>query len=286
MIDCSYVQYYYNKINTIQNKRKFMVLCNGFGVKMTVLIADIGGTTARFGIVDHNGLNYLKYLECKNFEGPLEAVEQYFKDINVTNRPKSAIFAVACPLSGDLINFTGSPWSFRISTLKEDMKWDHFDVINDFVANALAIPNIDQTLLKKIGDGQAVENAPIGVIGPGTGLGVSYLTWNGQSYNAFATEGSHMTFAATTEREFNIFQCLKVKYSHISAERVCSGKGLENLYSAIKVLDNKHDLPDLEAPEISSRAIAGSCSVCANRLISCWRSWAAPQEILLFPLAL
>lgn len=231
-----------------------------------VLIADIGGTNARFGIVDSNGLHDLIYLEGKNFAGPVEAAEHYLKEISSKTRPEVAVFAVAGPVNGDLINFTGSPWTFRISTSQKEMNLQHFEVMNDFKANALAIPDISQDLLRKIGGGDPVERAPKGVIGPGTGLGVAYLTWAGDRYEAFPTEGSHATFPPTTEREVDIFHRMKAKYSHISAERVCSGKGLENLYNAIKVLDHKFDLPDLEAPEISKKAMEGSCVVCKEAL--------------------
>ncbi|MDY0029195.1 MAG: glucokinase [Pseudobdellovibrionaceae bacterium] len=233
---------------------------------MTVLIADIGGTNARFGIVDQQGTHDLKYLECKNFAGPVEAAEHYLKEISSKERPKSAVFAVAGPVGGDLINFTGSPWTFRVSAAKQEMGLDVFEVMNDFKANALAIPGISSALLHKVGGGEPVEKAPIGVIGPGTGLGVAYLTWAGDRYEAFPTEGGHVTFPATTEREVDIFHRMKAKYHHISAERVCSGKGLENLYNAIKVLDHKFDLPELEAPEISKKAIEGSCVVCKEAL--------------------
>lgn len=141
-----------------------------------------------------------------------------------------------------------------------------FDVMNDFKANALSVPDISPRLLKKISGGEPVDKAPKGVIGPGTGLGVAYLNWTGEAYAASPGEGGHVTMPATTEREFEIFHRMKAKYSHISAERVCSGKGLENLYSAICVLDHKFDLPGMEAPEISKKAMDGSCIVCKEAL--------------------
>lgn len=230
------------------------------------LIADIGGTNARFGIVDQKGLHDLVCLDCKNYAGPAEAAEAYLKQISCLVRPSSAVFAVAGPVNSDLINFPNSPWTFRISKTKDEMMFNNFEVMNDFKAVALAIPKINPDLLHKIGGGDKVENRPIGVIGPGTGLGVAYLNWNGNRYQANPGEGGHVTMAATTDREFKIFRRMTVKYHHISAERVCSGKGLENLYNAIKVLDHKFDLPDLEAPEISKKAIDGSCVVCQESL--------------------
>lgn len=232
----------------------------------SALIADIGGTNARFGIVDSQGIHDLVYLECRNYTGPVEAAEGYLKQIGLQSPPNIGIFAVAGPVMDDLVNFTGSPWAFRISQVKQQLKLNVFEVMNDFKAVALAIPDISPTLLQKIGGGKPKAGWAKGVLGPGTGLGVASLLWTDHGYLANPGEGGHVTMPATSDREFNIFHRLRVKYHHISVERVCSGKGLENLYNAIRVLDHKFDYPDLEAPEISRNAMNASCEVCKESL--------------------
>lgn len=232
----------------------------------TALIADIGGTNARFGIVDAGGVRDLKYLECKNYTGPTEAAEDYLSQVNPEKRPDTGVFAIAGPVHGDLINFLNNSWSFRVSKTQQELGLSHLDVMNDFKAVALAIPDIDPSLLHKIGGGEVERPYAMGVLGPGTGLGVASLFWNGSAYDANPGEGGHVTMPATTQREFDIFFHLTVKYHHISAERVCSGKGLENIYSAIRVLDHKTALPDLEAHQISQRAMDGSCDACKEAL--------------------
>lgn len=235
---------------------------------MTVaLIADIGGTNVRFGLVDKNGLRDLKYLECSKFVGPAEAAAHYLASLPNQEKPLTAVFAVAGPVMSDLINFTNIPWAFRTSQVQQELGLKKLEVMNDFKAVALAIPGIDAKLLQKVGgDTDPMEHAPKGVIGPGTGLGVAFLSWQGDRYRAQPGEGGHVTMPPVNKREFEIFSQLHVKYHHISAERVCSGKGLENLYNAIKVLDKKFDLPDYDAPEISRKAISGECLVCKEAL--------------------
>lgn len=232
----------------------------------TSLIADIGGTNARFGIADNKGVHDLVYLECRNYTGPVEAAEAYLKKISLSQRPEIGVFAVAGPVMGDLVNFTGSPWTFRTSQVKEQLQLTTFEVMNDFKAVALAIPDISPTLVQKIGGGEPKKGWAKGVLGPGTGLGVASLFWANDHYIANPGEGGHVTCPAISDREFDIFHRLRVKYHHISAERVCSGKGLENLYNAIRVLDHKFDLPDLEAPEISRNAMNRTCEVCKESL--------------------
>ncbi|MFN3826732.1 MAG: glucokinase [Micavibrio sp.] len=231
----------------------------------SVLIADIGGTNARFGIVDRDGLHDLLYLECRDYTGPKEAITAYLQKAG-RNKPDIAILAVAGPAEEDLIGFTSIPWAFRKSTLQQDMGFKNLIVINDFHAVAWAVANISPDLLQHIGGESPVAQRPRGVVGPGTGLGAASLFWDGHEYSPQPGEGGHVTMPAITEREFQIFQQLRVKYHHISAERVCSGKGLENLYNAIRALDNKHDRPDRDAPAISAAAINGECDICQEAL--------------------
>ncbi len=232
----------------------------------TALIADIGGTNARFGIVDERGTRDLIYLPCQDYTGPAEAAEDYFNRIGLKDKPEIGVIAVAGPVQGDLINFTNLQWSFRSSRLQKDLQLQSLAVMNDFKAVALAVPGIDPQLVRKIGGGEALKDGAIGVIGPGTGLGVASLIWSGSHYIAQPGEGGHVTMPPVNEREYAIFQQLRVKYHHISAERVCSGKGLENLYNAIRVLDDKMESPDLDAPAISENAIKGKCEICREAL--------------------
>ena len=234
--------------------------------KNYALIADIGGTNARFGIVDKNGLHDLQNLECKDFDGPSEAARTYLASLGREVKPAIGVFAVAGPVMGDLFNFTNLRWSFRGSKVRERLGLQSLEIMNDFKAVALAIPNIDTSLIHKIGGGEKIPEQAIGVLGPGTGLGVASLIWDGSNYVAQPGEGGHVTMAARSLREFQIFEELRVKYHHISAERVCSGKGLENLYVAIRALDGKNTLPDLDAKEISANAIAGTCEVSKEAL--------------------
>lgn len=229
------------------------------------LIADIGGTNARFGIVDQSGLHDLQTLECKDYGGPAEAAQTYLKNLNKNIAPSVGVFAVAGPVMGDLVNFTNLRWSFRASRVQSELKLDYFEIMNDFKAVALAIPDIDSSLIQKIGGGEKIEGQAIGVLGPGTGLGVASLIWDGEQYIAQPGEGGHVTMAARSLREFQIFEELKVKYHHISAERVCSGKGLENLYAAIRALDKK-SAPDRTAKQISKDGMSGACVICKEAL--------------------
>jgi len=111
----------------------------------------------------------------------------------------------------------------------------------------------------------AEPGSPIAVLGPGTGLGVACLVADNGKPAVVASEGGHATLAGTCKREDAIINHLRARFDHVSAERALSGPGLENLFTAIAVLDGKRVSP-LSAPRITDRALAGECRVCSETL--------------------
>jgi glucokinase len=232
---------------------------------MKGLIADIGATNARFALADDQGFHAEKILACDDYPNLDDAIAAYLDAIG--ERVSRAAIAMAGPVSGDWFEMTNNPWKFSVEDVRKKIGLESFHLLNDFEAIAMAIPHIQGEHLVKIGGGEKIEKRTIGVIGPGTGLGVASLFWDGEAYRPNPCEGGHVTMAAKTQREFDIFRTLRYKYSHVSAERVCSGKGLTNVYNAIRILDGRDDLPaDLDPALISAKAQDGSCPVCVESL--------------------
>lgn len=231
------------------------------------LIADIGGTNARFALSDANGFYQEKVLQCENYSGIVDAAQAYIDGLD-GEKPLRAAFAIAGPVTGDWFEMTNHVWQFSIEETRKNLGLKSFTLMNDFKAVALSIPHLKQNDYIQIGGAQKPEeHSAIGIIGPGTGLGVASLIWDGSRYVPVPGEGGHVTMPAKTQREFDVFQALLEKYSHVSAERVCSGKGLENLYRTIRALDGRNDIPeDRTAGDISKAAMEKSCDVCAESL--------------------
>lgn len=230
------------------------------------LIADIGATNARFSLSDGKTYYEEKVLKCAQYPGLVEAARVYLAELG---SPKVTLgaFAVAGPVMGDKVSMTNHPWFFSIKQTQRDLQLAHLTVMNDFRAVAVGVPHLQPDQTRLIGpDVKPVANAPIGILGPGTGLGVASLIWNGQRYMPVPGEGGHVTAAARTQREFDVLKTLYSKYHHISAERVCSGKGLVNLYNAIRTLEGRDDLPERTPEEISAEAVKGSCPICKEAL--------------------
>lgn len=232
---------------------------------MKGLIADIGATNARFALADESGVQAEKILACADYPNLDDAISAYLS--NTGEKVDHAAIAIAGPVHGDYFEMTNNPWAFSVEDVRKKLGLSSFHLLNDFEAVALAIPHMDKKFLTKVGGGDVQEGRPIGIVGPGTGLGVAHLSWDGERYRANPTEGGHVTMAAKTQREFDIFRTLRYKYTHVSAERVCSGKGLTNIYNAIRILDGRDDIPvDLDPAEISRKALDQSCPVCMESL--------------------
>jgi len=233
------------------------------------LIGDIGGTNARFAIAERGKYRELKHVEVDHYPSLHDAMADYLKALPQAERAGLAgALAIAGPVLGDRISMTNKAWSFSIQDLRQSLGLATLTVVNDFAANAYAIPHLETQ--QKFAIGPAIPNAHgnIGVIGPGTGLGMSSLIPDGAGWALVAGEGGHATLAASTEEEFAIIQMLWKRWSHVSAERVLSGAGLVNLYEALCALRGIEPLM-LTPADVTKRAMDTSDEICM-RAFACF----------------
>jgi len=199
------------------------------------LAADIGGTHARFALIEASGaIRRERSYSCGDFPAIEAAIAAYL----ATERaePRRAVLAVASPVTGDRIAFTNSPWAFSAAALRARFGWSRLHIVNDFEANALAIPLLGPDDLSRVGGGEPVPEAPAAIIGPGSGLGVAGLIRGPAGWIALPGEGGHATMPAVDEREATVIATLRRRFGHISAERVLSGPGLVHLRETIAEL--------------------------------------------------
>ncbi|HTQ33262.1 MAG TPA: glucokinase [Stellaceae bacterium] len=204
----------------------------------TWLVGDIGGTNARFGLVSPDGeLLHSRVLADADYPGIADAVDAYLGDRGGLPRPRRGAIAIASPITGDEVRMTNHPWTFSISALGKRLGFSRLQVINDFTAQALALPHLKDGDKVKVGGGEAMGGYPIGVLGPGSGLGVSGLIPSGRRWIPLTGEGGHATMAAFTDRESAVLGAMRQHLDHVSAERVMSGPGLVNLYNSLAEVD-------------------------------------------------
>jgi len=227
------------------------------------LIADIGGTNARFALLDGLERRDEVVLHCADYPDLVSAAEEYLRQVGATRRgrPVEAALAIAGPVTGDIVRMTNHAWQFSAAHTRQQLGLRRLIVLNDFTALAMAVRHFKPTDVEQIGGGKAAPNAPIAVLGPGTGLGVSGLIPTGEHWIPLQGEGGHVTLSVMNEREAAVLSQLQQRFSHVSAERVISGPGMVTLYDALCGVEGV--VPEvLTPPEITRRAQEGSCRMC------------------------
>ncbi len=233
------------------------------------LLADIGGTNARFALqTSPQQFEAVTVYSTADFTNARAAIQTYLSSAAVQvacpDQVRHMGIAIANPVDGDTVNMTNHHWSFSINQLRNELNLETLLVVNDFAALAMALPHLLPSQRVQIGGGVALPNRTVGLIGPGTGLGVSGIVPIGDRWAALASEGGHTTFAPNNSTELGILQLLWRERGddHISAERILSGSGLETIYRA---LSNQ----SLSAADITRHAIDASCDTCA-KTVSCF----------------
>lgn len=232
------------------------------------LVADIGGTNARFAIahLSHGrvSVSEIKKLHVADYPNIIPALRDYWQELPADQRPDLAVLAVAGPVRDQAIRFTNSPWAFSARELAQEFGWKGVRLLNDFQANALALPVLEEGDLAHLGGPQRpkpnAQNVRV-VCGPGSGFGVSALLGEGSAAAAIQGEGGHVAFGPGDEMDDVILSRLRHKYGRVSVERLLSGPGLVDLYEILSEAAGAR--ARIEAAQITERALNRSDPIAA-----------------------
>ncbi|HCE08831.1 MAG TPA: glucokinase [Oxalobacteraceae bacterium] len=229
------------------------------------LIADIGGTYARFALETSQGeFTQIASLRCAEHADFHAAVTAYLATV-APLRIEHAAIAIANPVDGDLVSMTNYHWRFSIEQMRQQLGLDTLVVVNDFTALAMALPRLGSEGVRQVGGGEAHQHSVIGLLGPGSGLGVSALIPAGDGWISLGSEGGHTSFSPRDEREIAILRFAWKQFDHVSFERLLSGPGLELMYRALADRAGIA-VQQWSAQEITQRALDASDPVCADTL--------------------
>lgn len=229
-----------------------------------VLVADIGGTNARFALADLDAATPLLEDSSRSFPvvefGSLgEAAQFYLDQLGVST--DKGVFAVAGRVAGDEARITNHPWVISRSRTANMLGFSQLHLINDFAAQAMAISLLQSKDVVQVGGASwrpAAKDKPrnYAVIGPGTGLGVGGLiVRNGRCF-PLETEGGHVSFPPGTPEEIRILEILSQQFGRVSNERLICGPGLVNIHRALSEIAGSDPGP-LQPSDITARAAAG-----------------------------
>jgi len=243
------------------------------------VVADIGGTNARFGLVTQTKdsrspyvIEYQNKFPSNQFRNISEATLHFIDTLPINVKDiDGACLALAGPVIGDDARSTNLNWQFSIAKVKSKLRLDKLYIINDFSAYAYATPLVPSEHLLQINKGNAEKTCPIAIVGPGTGFGVAALMPNNNKYIVLPTEGGHMSITAITDLQKEIVGALEKEFSHISLESILSGPGLRNIYRALALVEGI-TTPQLGASQITTQALLDSNSLSYRtlRLFCLW----------------
>ncbi|MFJ2032131.1 glucokinase [Streptosporangium sp. NPDC087985] len=221
------------------------------------LVADIGGTNARFGLVTERGgqPEAVAVLAGADHEGLPEAVAAYLAEHAGGVQPGAACIAIAGPIEGDRYRLTNAGWTGSV----RDLGIPDTELLNDFEALAASLPHLGADDLISLG-GPEPSHGVKAVLGPGTGLGVGGLVPTGRGWVPVPGEGGHVTVPVLDERDHAIVQALRADgLDHVVAEHLLSGPGLTRLHRGLALVHGV-DAPRLSASDIVARMDDSLCA--------------------------
>ena len=222
------------------------------------LVADIGGTNARFALVDTVGdrcrLLDMHQLACADYPTFEESLSSYLRMVGA--KPCAGVVAVAGAVKNNAVRFTNLNWHITPESLTQS-GFPGVRLINDYAAQALALPLLDRQRLFPLGPHQGPHEGTLAVMGPGSGLGVAALIRRPEGQDIpLATEGGHADYAAVDDVEHEIVKILTARHGRVSIELLMSGSGLVRLHELLLLLGGKRS-ETLSASDISERGLAG-----------------------------
>ena len=237
------------------------------------LLADIGGTNARFALAGADTsrptllAESIRIYPVVNFPSLRDAASHYLEEMGAS--PDSAVFAVAGPVKDQEAQLTNHPWTISANSLQTSLGFHHVELVNDFTAQAMAIALLEPKETSALGDNQwrgwhDSSARTYAIIGPGTGLGVGGLLRRDGRFHPLQTEGGHVAFAPGTDQEREVLRYLSKQLPRVSNERVLSGVGLVNIHCALTQAHG-YATDALQPRDVTARAAQGD-AVCLQAI--------------------
>jgi glucokinase len=218
-----------------------------------VLIGDIGGTNARFSLIEHAGAEAVRLpnVHTADFPSIDDAIEATVVR-KAGGKPKSAVLALAGPITGDRVQLTNCPWVVEPKKSIARFGLSEVVLLNDFEAQSLALPDLGPADIDQIGGGTIVAERARVVLGPGTGLGAGALVHARGNWVPVPGEGGHIDLAPVSQRDFEVWPHVERQGGRVGAETLLCGSGMVRLYRAVCAADRV--APELETPEAVTAA--------------------------------
>jgi glucokinase len=221
---------------------------------LRALLADIGGTNARFALLDGGTVGAPLILPVGGFPTPEDAIAEALRRLAPQGGVTRAVLALAAPVSAEPVRLTNAPWEFASAAIADRFGFERVRLVNDFLALAHALPALGPADLVPIGQAAPQPGAPMLVLGPGTGLGMAALLPD--IGRAIPTEGGHAGLAATDPEEDAVIAALRARCGRAGAEEALSGRGLAMLHAILA------ERSGAAVPARDAAAVVGAAPAC------------------------
>ena len=239
-----------------------------------ILAGDIGGTKTILGLFYRGANGQPRLLVSRTYPSREATSLTAILDDFIAYQPETVVtvcLGVPGAVISNHVHPSNLPWSISRPALKRRFGWPALILINDLVATAHAVRWLNRREIHWLRGQRRNRQHNLGIIAPGTGLGISLLINNWKSSLPVASEGGHLGFAPGDEVEMELWHWLRKQYGRVTLEMVLSGPGLVNIHTW---LTTGRSLPGgyhpennrLTPKEIVAAAMTGSCPLCATAL--------------------
>jgi len=226
-----------------------------------ILAGDIGGTKTFLQLVDIDNQGKLIPSEMKTiyeqrfisakYRDLVPIIREFFLEVEekmgMKPAPEIACFAIAGPIINNTVKLTNLSWMLDASHMEQDLGIPHISLINDFEAIGYGVIGLTDNDIHVLQTGEHQTDAPMAVIGAGTGLGECFIIRHGDTIRVFPSEGGHTDFAPQSALEFDLLKYLLAKHhiNRVSVERVVSGLGIISIYQFLRDSDFTDETPEI-----------------------------------------
>jgi glucokinase len=232
---------------------------------MTALLADIGGTNARFALLQDDTPGEALHLPVADYPSAYDAVAAALQRLGCAQLPPVAVLAFAGPVDEGRAVMTNTGWDTAVGELRRRFGFSQVRLLNDYAALALSLEHLGEDDRLRIGPACPDARGTQAVLGPGSGLGVAALVKADTAGLPLVSEGGHVTMPAADALEADLLAALRADFGHVSAERLLSGPGLANIHRALARVDGL-EVATPSPAEITRRALDGSDAYCRRVL--------------------
>mgnify|MGYP003700655955 CR=1 FL=1 len=228
---------------------------------MTALLADVGGTNARFALLTGDTLGSVLHLPVANYRTFYDAAAAAMTQIGCDKVPEVAVLDFAGPVDAGRAVMTNAGWDTTEGELVRRFGFSQVRLLNDYAALALGLAHLGEADKLRIGPARPEPKGTRAVLGPGSGLGVGAAVSTEHHDTPVISEGGHANMSAADDLDAELLAILRAEFGHVSAERVLSGPGLSNIHRALARMHGRN-VASLDPAEVTRTGLAGSDDLC------------------------